>query len=88
MHLPQNWQDFSIPRALSGWPLCMHSMASRRLVAEYFPAVQTAVQLPQDMHLRTSGSIEASSSYLALSKRSRFILELGTSPKPKSTIIP
>ena len=45
-----------------------------------------ACQLPQAIHLRTSGSIAANSSNFSLSNRSRFILELGTRPKPKSTI--
>ncbi len=81
-HFPHSWQDARRPRALSGWALCSSLMAERRLVGTNRPAVQTAVQLPQAMHLRTSGSTAANSSNFFLSKRSRLILELGTRPKP------
>ena len=52
-------------------------MALRRLVLANLPAVQLAVQLPQAMHLSTSGSMVAREANFVVSALSRSILELG-----------
>ena len=52
-------------------------MALRRLVLANCPAVQLAEQLPQDIHLSTSGSMVARAANFFKSVLSRSILELG-----------
>ena len=86
VHLPHNMQWLNNLDASSLSPFWRERIALLRLVSSNAAAVQLAEQLPQAMHLRTSGSEVASWRNFSLSALSRLILELGFTPKPKSII--
>ena len=77
VHLPQSRHPWSRSRASDSLPFWRARIALRRLVFTNLPAVQLAVQLPQAIHLSTSGSMVAREANFVVSALSRSILELG-----------
>ena len=59
VHLPQSMQLRSMDAASALRPRWRQSMTLRTLIPEYGDAVQVALQLPQAMHMRMSGSRRA-----------------------------
>lgn len=87
VHLPQRRHPWSIVTASCSFPFCRARIALRTLVFTNLPAVQLAVQLPQAIHLSTSGSISTSLANFSVSVLSKSILELGLRVKPNFPII-
>lgn len=86
VHLPQSRHPLSRFTACCCFPFCRARIALRTLVLVNLPAVQLAVQLPQAIHLSTSGSAFTSSANFSLQALSRSILELGFRVNPNFSI--
>lgn len=86
LHLPQSMHPLSIFTASFSLPLCKASITFLKLIPENLPAGHVELHEPQAMHLYTSGSALCSCPNLALSTLSRFMVELGAIPNPKSII--